>query len=302
MTKNLNLIKKTMKVVPDFPKKGISFKDITPIFANPKILKLTIKEMLNTIKGLKFDAVVGLESRGFWFAIPIATALNLPFVPVRKKGKLPRKTVSATYQLEYGNDTIQIHKNDIKPKSRVLIVDDVELSFSNVPYLENINLSQSTSSQMIQGKYLGKKTPEDILKLSKEAVECGVSHGAKIIGVNAEDASRSDIEYLITYAKEMKASGANRFRYCDTLGFDDPQTAYDRIYRIAKEADIDVETLKNFLKYLKTKKLEPSSVARKLSSIKSPTSVILLIELFLLFISISAMCNIKSFVFWLCSA
>ncbi|MCQ2788804.1 MAG: homocitrate synthase [bacterium] len=151
------------------------------------------------------------------------------------------------HELNYLNANLELVKRGCITKTKLsgwmrAIVDDVELSFSNVPYLENINLSQSTSSQMIQGKYLGKKTPEDILKLSKEAVECGVSHGAKIIGVNAEDASRSDIEYLITYAKEMKASGANRFRYCDTLGFDDPQTAYDRIYRIAKEADIDVET------------------------------------------------------------
>lgn len=151
------------------------------------------------------------------------------------------------HELNYLNANLELVKRGAITKTKLsgwmrAIVDDVELSFSNVPYLENINLSQSTSSQMIQGKYLGKKSPEDILKLSKEAVECGVSHGAKIIGVNAEDASRSDIEYLITYAKEMKASGANRFRYCDTLGFDDPQTAYDRIYRIAKEADIDVET------------------------------------------------------------
>lgn len=125
MTKNLNTIKNTMKVIPDFPHKGISFKDITPIFTKPDILELTIQEMLKLVKNLKFDVVVGLESRGFWFAIPIAMKLNLPFVPVRKQGKLPRRTVSASYALEYGKDTIAIHKYDIKPKSRVLIVDDI---------------------------------------------------------------------------------------------------------------------------------------------------------------------------------
>lgn len=125
MTKNLNLIKNTMKVVPNFPKKGISFKDITPIFTKPKVLELTIKEMIKTLKGLKFDIVVGLESRGFWFAIPVARALGLPFVPIRKQGKLPRRTVSASYALEYGKDTIEVHKYDIKPGSRVLIVDDI---------------------------------------------------------------------------------------------------------------------------------------------------------------------------------
>ena len=138
MNKNLNLIKNTMKVVPDFPKKGISFKDITPIFTKPDVLKLTIKEMIKSIKGLKFDVVVGLESRGFWFALPIAQALNLPFVPIRKKGKLPRRTVSATYLLEYGKDTIEIHKYDIKPKSRVLIVDDVVATGGTVLAVKNM--------------------------------------------------------------------------------------------------------------------------------------------------------------------
>ncbi|XQP54912.1 MAG: adenine phosphoribosyltransferase [Mycoplasmoidaceae bacterium] len=125
MTKNIITIKNTLKVVPNFPKKGISFKDITPIFTKPNVLKLTIKEMLKTLKGQKFDIVVGLESRGFWFALPIAEVLNIPFVPIRKKGKLPRTTVSASYALEYGKDTIEVHKYDIKPGSRVLVVDDI---------------------------------------------------------------------------------------------------------------------------------------------------------------------------------
>lgn len=121
------------------------------------------------------------------------------------------------------------------------IVSDVELSFKNVPQLQNVNLSQSTSEQMINGKYQGKKTPDDIIKMTKEAVECAVDKGAKIIGVNAEDASRSDLDYLIKYAKEAKMSGAHRFRYCDTLGFEDPKTSYDRIYAIAKAAQMPIE-------------------------------------------------------------
>lgn len=125
MTQSLRTIKNTLKVVPNFPKKGISFKDITPIFTKPKVLKLTINEMLKTIKGNKFDIVVALESRGFLFGTLIAQSLNLPFVPIRKKGKLPRTTVSASYALEYGKDTIEMHKYDVKPGSRVLIVDDI---------------------------------------------------------------------------------------------------------------------------------------------------------------------------------
>lgn len=118
---------------------------------------------------------------------------------------------------------------------------DVELSFKNVPNLQYVNLSQSTSEQMIQGKYLGKKTPDDIIFMTKEAVECAKDKGAKIIGVNAEDASRSNIEFLIDYAKEAKKSGADRFRYCDTLGYEDPQTTYNRIFRIAKETQMPIE-------------------------------------------------------------
>lgn len=118
---------------------------------------------------------------------------------------------------------------------------DVELSFKNVPNLKYVNLSQSTSEQMIQGKYLGKKTPDDIISMTKESVECAKDKGAKIVGVNAEDASRSNIEFLIKYAKEAKKSGADRFRYCDTLGYEDPQTTYNRIFRIAKETQMPIE-------------------------------------------------------------
>lgn len=151
------------------------------------------------------------------------------------------------HEINYLNANLELVERGAIQKTKLsgwmrAIAEDVELSFKNVPALKNINLSQSTSEQMTNGKYQGKKTLDDILKITCEAVECGVSKGAKIIGVNAEDASRSDLEFLIKYAKASKACGANRFRYCDTLGFDDPKTAYDRIYRIAKEAQIDVET------------------------------------------------------------
>lgn len=151
------------------------------------------------------------------------------------------------HEINYLNGNLELVERGVIRKTKLsgwmrAMAEDVELSFKNVPALKNINLSQSTSEQMINGKYQGKKSPDNILKMTCEAVECGISKGAQIIGVNAEDASRSDIEYLIKYAKETKACGANRFRYCDTLGYDDPKTAYDRIYRIAKEAEIDVET------------------------------------------------------------
>lgn len=151
------------------------------------------------------------------------------------------------HEINYLNGNLELVERGIIRKTKLsgwmrAIAGDVELSFKNVPLLKNINLSQSTSNQMINGKYQGKKTLDDILKMTCEAVECGISKGAEIIGVNAEDASRSDIEFLVKFAKGAKACGAQRFRYCDTLGYDDPKTAYDRIFRIAKEAQMDVET------------------------------------------------------------
>ena len=122
------------------------------------------------------------------------------------------------------------------------IPEDVALSFQNVPRLQYINLSQSTSKQMLKGKYQGRRTGDDLIELMVEAVETAQTYGAKIIGVNAEDASRSDMEFLIKFINAAKKAGANRFRYCDTLGFDDPQTAYDRIYTLAKETSMDIET------------------------------------------------------------
>lgn len=125
MANKIELIQQTIKVIPDFPKPGISFKDITPILANPFVMKDAIELMAEAVKETKFDVVVGLESRGFWFGVPLAQRLGLPFVPVRKKGKLPRATAEVEYQLEYGKDFIQIHKEDIKPGANVLIVDDI---------------------------------------------------------------------------------------------------------------------------------------------------------------------------------
>ncbi len=150
------------------------------------------------------------------------------------------------HEINYLNGNLELVERNVITKTKLSgwmrgIAEDVELSFKNVPKLKNLNLSQSTSEQMINGKYLGKKTPQDILNMTCEAVECAVSKGAEIIGVNAEDASRSDIEFLIKYATEAKKCGAHRFRYCDTLGYEDPKTTYDRIYSIAKATEMPVE-------------------------------------------------------------
>ena len=111
--------------VPDFPKKGIVFKDITPLLADPKAFAATIDQMAEPFVGKGVTVVAGIESRGFLLATPIAYYLKCGVVPIRKKGKLPRKTHSASYALEYGQDTIEAHADAFPSGSKVLLVDDV---------------------------------------------------------------------------------------------------------------------------------------------------------------------------------
>lgn len=153
---------------------------------------------------------------------------------------------TTSHEINYLNGNLELVERNVITKTKLSgwmrgLASDVELSFKNVPKLKHLNLSQSTSEQMIHGKYMGKKTFHDIINMTCEAVECAVSKGAQTIGVNAEDASRSDISFLIKYALEAKKCGAHRFRYCDTLGYEDPKTAYDRIYTIAKETQMPIE-------------------------------------------------------------
>ena len=111
--------------IPDFPKPGIIFRDITSILRDPEGLKLSVHELMHCLEGTEFDVVVGAESRGFLFGMPLAYNKNKGFVPVRKKGKLPRETITAKYDLEYGSAEIEIHKDAIKPGQKVVIIDDL---------------------------------------------------------------------------------------------------------------------------------------------------------------------------------
>ncbi len=119
--------------------------------------------------------------------------------------------------------------------------EDVEKAFKLVPELKVLNLSISTSSQMIKGKFLGSKSEEDILALTAEAVEAAKQHGAQSIGVNAEDASRTDAGFLLKFAAMAREHGADRFRYCDTLGYDNPFTIYEGWKMLAQEVGLPVE-------------------------------------------------------------
>lgn len=111
--------------IPDFPEPGIVFRDITSVIGDAKGLRLAIDQMQACLDGVEFDAVAGLESRGFLFGMPIAYNLNKPFIPVRKKGKLPRETVSVSYELEYGSAEIEVHKDDVKPGTKIVLIDDL---------------------------------------------------------------------------------------------------------------------------------------------------------------------------------
>ena len=114
-----------VRSIPDFPEKGIIFRDVTSILQDADGLALAIESMQALLDGLDFDVIVGTESRGFIFGVPIAYNLHKPFVPVRKKGKLPCETISRTYDLEYGTATVEMHKDSIKPGQKVVIVDDL---------------------------------------------------------------------------------------------------------------------------------------------------------------------------------
>jgi adenine phosphoribosyltransferase len=115
----------SIRTVEDWPKKGISFKDITTLLKDGRLLKEAVKEMAAPFKDDKIDLVIGPESRGFIFGAPVATELGAGFIPVRKKGKLPSRTVSVSYELEYGTDTLEMHEDAIKKGQRVLLVDDL---------------------------------------------------------------------------------------------------------------------------------------------------------------------------------
>ncbi len=118
-------LKKIIKTIPDFPIDGIQFRDITPILLNPEAFNYVVNTMAEIVRNWDADVILGSESRGFIFACPIASKLNMAFVPIRKPGKLPREVISQNYELEYGTNSIEIHKEDIQQGQKVVIVDDL---------------------------------------------------------------------------------------------------------------------------------------------------------------------------------
>jgi len=118
-------LKELIRDIPDFPTPGILFRDITPVLQNPKAFREVVCSMVECVRPMKPDVIVGIESRGFILGAPIALELGTGFVPVRKAGKLPAETIKAEYALEYGTSTVEMHRDALEPGTRAVIVDDL---------------------------------------------------------------------------------------------------------------------------------------------------------------------------------
>ncbi|MEG1653026.1 MAG: adenine phosphoribosyltransferase [Hafnia sp.] len=121
----IEFLRESIKTIPDYPKPGILFRDVTSMLEDPKAYALSIELLVERYRNTGVTKVVGTEARGFLFGAPVALALGVGFVPVRKPGKLPRATLSESYELEYGTDTLEIHQDAIQPGDNVLVVDDL---------------------------------------------------------------------------------------------------------------------------------------------------------------------------------
>lgn len=141
-------IEEYVRSIPDFPEKGIIFRDVTSILQDADGLHLAIDLLQETLKDLDFDVVVGPESRGFIFGVPVAYNLHKAFVPVRKKGKLPCETVEMEYDLEYGSAVIEMHKDSIKPGQKVVIVDDLIATGGTIEAI--IKLVESLGGEVVK--------------------------------------------------------------------------------------------------------------------------------------------------------
>lgn len=144
--------KNYIRVIPDFPQPGIRFKDITTLLKNPTAYQAAIDELKSLVKHLKIDLVAGPEARGFVVGAPLALALGVGFVPIRKSGKLPGETVEAAYDLEYGKDRLAIHRDAIQPGQKVLIADDLLATGGTIATA--INLIKQLGGEVIGAAFL----------------------------------------------------------------------------------------------------------------------------------------------------
>ncbi|MGI8601408.1 MAG: adenine phosphoribosyltransferase [Verrucomicrobiales bacterium] len=122
---SIEMMRRALRDVADFPKPGVVFKDITPLIGDPRLMRLSIDALVEHARGQKVDKIVGIDARGFIFAAVVADRLEAGFVPVRKKGKLPWRTVETSYELEYGTGTIEMHEDAVTRGEKIMLVDDV---------------------------------------------------------------------------------------------------------------------------------------------------------------------------------
>ena len=167
-----------VRTIPDFPEKGIMFRDITSVLQDPDGFKLAIDKMQNMVADLDFDLVLGAESRGFIFSAPIAYNRGKGLIPVRKKGKLPCETVEVSYDLEYGQATLELHKDAIKPGQKVLLVDDLMATGGTIEAMIKLveMLGGEVAGILVLMELKGLKGRE---RLSKYRVDAALSYEGK---------------------------------------------------------------------------------------------------------------------------
>ena len=149
--------------VPNFPKKGIIFKDITSLLESSEGVSLCLESLLSELKNKQIDKVVAIEARGFFFGMLLAQSLNVPFVPVRKPGKLPRKVITQSFDLEYGSDVLELHEDAIQPGDKILIHDDVLATGGTAEAV--CKMVESLGGQIVQCNFIMKL---DFLEGSKK--------------------------------------------------------------------------------------------------------------------------------------
>ncbi len=163
-----------VRSIPDFPEEGIIFRDVTSILQDADGLQLSIDQIQEKLEGLDFDVIVGTESRGFIFGVPVAYNLHKPFIPVRKKGKLPCETISKEYALEYGTATIEMHKDSIKPGQKVVVIDDLIATGGTIEAA--IQLIEELGGEVVKVVFLmelaGLKGREKLAKYDVDSVIC----------------------------------------------------------------------------------------------------------------------------------
>ncbi|MBQ4529210.1 MAG: adenine phosphoribosyltransferase [Lachnospiraceae bacterium] len=167
-----------VRSIPDFPEEGIVFRDVTSVLQEPEGLQLSIDSMEKLIGDIEFDVVVGPESRGFIFGVPIAYNMKKAFIPVRKKGKLPCETIEQEYELEYGTATLEMHKDAIKPGQKVVIVDDLIATGGTIEAI--IKLVEQLGGEVVKIVFLMELAGlEGRKKLSGYNVEAAITYEGK---------------------------------------------------------------------------------------------------------------------------